>query len=82
MYTLHREAYKRPLFFTDGLEFARTVPLGESYIGYIKTTKGEAKVSRSSMVLCETLLSGAVEIAEQEYWNEIMPVEKRVPCVF
>lgn len=78
MYTIHREAYNRPLFFTDGLEFARTVPFGESYIGYIKTTKGEAKVPRSSRVLCETLLSGAVEITEQEYWSELMPVQLRV----
>ena len=64
-------ATKRPLYATDGVEIIRTRPLPdrkEPFVGYIKTTIGEALVPYSNKDLYEVLINGS-EISKEEYEN-------------
>jgi len=66
---LNIKAYKNKIFAKGDGEFIRTVPMeGDDapYIGYIKTTIGEAKVPYDNEIVYETLVSGE-EITEKEY---------------
>ena len=67
---LFKKATKEKVFMTDGIEFARTVPVksGEfaPFAGFIKTTIGEHKVFFNSEVLHD-LFMGGDEISEEKY---------------
>lgn len=63
------ESYNRKIFAEGGGEFVRTVPMEGNeapYIGYIKTTIGEAKVPFDNEIVFEVLVSGN-EITSKEY---------------
>ena len=63
------KAYKDKIFAKGSGEFIRTVPMegGEApYVGYIKTTIGEAKVPYDNKIIFEVLVNGE-EITEEEY---------------
>lgn len=66
---LFRKAEREPLWATDRLHFIRTEPTPDGihpYIGYVKTTMGEAKVAGTSKPVHEVLMSGT-EITKEEY---------------
>ena len=63
------KAHKDKIFAKGGGEFVRTVPMeGDNapYIGYIKTTIGEAKVPYNNKIVFE-ILSNGEEISERDY---------------
>jgi len=63
------KAYKEKIFAKGFGEFIRTEPAtgcNFPYVGYIKTTLGEAQVPYNSKVLYEVLSSGE-KISEKEY---------------
>lgn len=65
------KAYKNEIFAKGDGYFIRTVPMeGDDapYIGYIKTTIGEAKVAYDNKIVYEILVNGT-EITEEEYNN-------------
>ena len=65
------KAFKEKVFANGNGEFVRTVPMkGDRgpYIGFIKTTQGEAEVPHGNKVVFDVLVSGE-EITEEEYNN-------------
>lgn len=67
-------AFKETLFIKGGGEFIRTVPMrGKEapYVGYIKTSLGEARVPYDNEIVFETLVSGE-EITEKEYNEAVL----------
>ena len=77
---LSLEAFKRKTYAQFGDDFIRTIPMvGEDapYIGYIKTTIGEAKVPYNSRTLFEVLCSGN-EITKQDYDNAVLTAVNRI----
>ncbi len=67
MRTLMHEAYKKPLYATDNFYVIRTVPKGDSFIGFMKITKSaEVSVPVGGDVLSGVLLCGK-EITKEEY---------------
>jgi len=74
------KAYKERVFAEGFGEFVRTEPAtgyNAPYIGYIKTTIGEATVPHSSKVLFE-VLSGGDEITERVYKNAKLTVLNKI----
>ena len=68
------KAFKNKIFAKLGDEFVRTVPMEGSdapYIGYIKTTIGEAKVPFDNKLLHDTM-SGGEEITQKEYEEGVL----------
>lgn len=66
---LTTKAFKNKVFAKFGDDFIRTVPMEGSdapYIGYVKTTIGEAKVAHDNITLFDVLSSGQ-EITQKEY---------------
>lgn len=77
---LDQKAEKQKLFVTDGIEFVRTVPIGNKqapYVGYIRTTKGEAKVEFNNPTLYDVLMTGK-EISEDLYVKTKLTVKNDI----
>ncbi len=71
---LTTKAFKHKIYAKFGDEFIRTIPakgVDAPYIGYIKTTIGEAKVPFDSEVLHEVMTSGE-EIMKKDYEKAIL----------
>ena len=67
-------AFKNKIYAKFGDDFVRTVPMvgnDAPYIGYIKTTIGEAKVGHDSRTLFEVLCSG-LEITKEDYEGAVL----------
>lgn len=70
------KALTKRVYAKGGGEFIRTIPTkgkDSPYIGYIKTTLGEAEVAYDNRVLFEVLVNGD-EITEKEYCESELKV--------
>ena len=77
---LTTKAFKNKVYAEFLGAFVRTVPAkGEDapYIGYIKTTIGEAKVAFDNETLTEILTSGE-EVTKEEYEKAVLTSVNRV----
>ena len=73
-------AFKNKIYAKFGDTFIRTVPMEGSdapYIGYVKTTIGEAKVPHGNRTVFEVLSSGE-EITNGQYENAILTAVNRI----
>lgn len=71
-------AHEENVFAKGFGEYVRTIPTRgprAPYIGFIKTTLGEAEVPYDNKILFEVLASGE-EITEEEYNDALQPPTK------
>ena len=66
--TITQKVFEKALYITNGMETVRTEPRDASFVGFIRTVKGESEVTLDNDILNSVLRDGR-EITKEEYNN-------------